>query len=77
MKEVQGMTNYVILVERSDDGFGAWCPDLPGCVALGDSVAETVSEMGEAIRFHLEGMRAEGLPVPEPSTVTSALVEAA
>ncbi|WP_106583792.1 type II toxin-antitoxin system HicB family antitoxin [Murinocardiopsis flavida] len=71
------MTNYVILVERSDDGFGAWCPDLPGCVALGDSVAETVSEMGEAIRFHLEGMRAEGLPVPEPSTVTSALVEAA
>ncbi|MDA2804938.1 type II toxin-antitoxin system HicB family antitoxin [Nocardiopsis suaedae] len=71
------MSRYVVLVERSEDGFGAWCPDLPGCVAVGDTVPETIEEMRGAIRFHLDGLREEGLPVPAPSTVASSEVEAA
>ncbi|GAA1078768.1 type II toxin-antitoxin system HicB family antitoxin [Nocardiopsis composta] len=70
------MSRYVILVERGRDGYGAWCSDLPGCVALGGTVDETVEEMRGAIGFHLEGLRAEGLPVPVPSTVATASVQA-
>jgi predicted RNase H-like HicB family nuclease len=43
-------------------------PDLPGCVAVGDTIEETQREIQEAIEFHLEGMRADGLPIPEPSS---------
>lgn len=71
------VTTYVILVERSEDGFGAWCPDLPGCVAVGDTVDETVQEMREAIAFHLDGLRADGTVAPSPATVTATTVEAA
>ncbi|MDA8369394.1 MAG: type II toxin-antitoxin system HicB family antitoxin [Nocardiopsaceae bacterium] len=70
------MTDYVILIERTEDGYGAWRPDLLGCVALGDTVEDAIAEMGDAIRFHLEGMREEGLPVPEPMTIRSAEIEA-
>lgn len=63
------MTSYVILIGPTPDGgFGAWAPDLPGCVALGDSYEECVSEMREAVEFHLDGMRCDGTPIPTPST---------
>ncbi|MGI8507624.1 MAG: type II toxin-antitoxin system HicB family antitoxin, partial [Solirubrobacteraceae bacterium] len=56
---------YTILLEQANDGgWGAWSPELPGCVALGDSIDETVAEMREAIAFHLEGLAADGDPVP-------------
>lgn len=59
---------YTILLEQADDGgWGAWSPDLPGCVALGDTINQTVAEMREAIAFHLEGLAAEDDPVPEPT----------
>ncbi|WP_017593707.1 type II toxin-antitoxin system HicB family antitoxin [Nocardiopsis potens] len=67
------MSRYVILIEPGHDGYGAWCPDLPGCVALGDTVDETIEEMRGAIDFHLDGLRAEGLPVPVPSTVAASV----
>ena len=71
------MTSYVILIdETSDGGFGAWAPDLPGCIALGDSYQECVSEMREAVAFHLDGMRADGQPIP-PASTRAATVEAA
>ncbi|MFC3994455.1 type II toxin-antitoxin system HicB family antitoxin [Nocardiopsis sediminis] len=71
------MSSYGIIVEPTPDGgYGAWCPDLLGCVALGDTVEETISEMRDAIQFHLDGMREEGLPIPVPTTV-AASVEAA
>ena len=67
---------YVIVIEQgSDGGFGAWAPDLPGCVALGDSVEETEREMRDAIAFHLEGLRLNGDPIPEPSAIATAVVE--
>ncbi|MFC7330480.1 type II toxin-antitoxin system HicB family antitoxin [Marinactinospora rubrisoli] len=71
------MNDYLVLIERTPDGYGAWCPDLLGCVALGDTVEETIAEMQEAIQFHLEGMREEGLPIPAPTTVTTARVATA
>jgi predicted RNase H-like HicB family nuclease len=69
--------SYVILIDPTPDGgFGAWAPDLPGCVALGDSVEECIAEMREAVDFHLAGLRADGEPVPTPST-RAATVDAA
>jgi predicted RNase H-like HicB family nuclease len=66
---------YAIIIERAEDGdYGAWCPDLPGCVALGDTEAETIAEMTEAIKFHIEGLRRDGLPIPHPCTVAATIV---
>jgi predicted RNase H-like HicB family nuclease len=59
---------YPILIEEAPDGgFGAWAPDLPGCVALGETVEEAEVGMREAIAFHIDGLREHGEPVPEPS----------
>ena len=63
---------YVILIGPTPDGhYGARAPDLPGCIALGDTIEETEREMREAIAFHLDGLRADGLPLPAPRTVTA------
>ena len=57
---------YAIVIEKSEKNYGAWAPDLPGCVAVGDSVEEVERLMREAIEFHLEGMREDGDPIPPP-----------
>lgn len=57
---------YAIVIEKSENNYGAWAPDLPGCVAVGDSVEEVERVMREAIEFHLEGMREDGDPIPPP-----------
>ncbi len=57
---------YVIVVEKSKTGFGAYAPDLPGCVATARSRAKVISLMREAIEFHIQGMREDGIPVPKP-----------
>ena len=62
------MNRYLIIIEETATGFSAYSPDLPGCVATGRTRPEVKSEMRDAIEFHLEGMRAEGLPIPAPST---------
>lgn len=72
------MSTYAIIIERADDGgYGAWSPDLPGCVALGDTEEETLSEMMEAMHGHLEVMRERGEMIPNPSTVSATTVDAA
>jgi predicted RNase H-like HicB family nuclease len=69
---------YVILIGPTPDGhYGAWAPDLPGCIALGDTIEETEREMREAIAFHLDGLREDGLPHPVPQTVTAVVPVAA
>jgi predicted RNase H-like HicB family nuclease len=66
---------YLIVIERADDGgYGAWAPDLPGCVALGDTIEDATQEMREAIAFHLEGLREQGEPVPAPTAVAAIVV---
>ncbi|MGH3799197.1 MAG: type II toxin-antitoxin system HicB family antitoxin [Pseudonocardiaceae bacterium] len=72
------MSRYAIIIERAaDGGYGAWSPDLPGCVALGDTEADVLSEMKGAMRGHLEVMRERGDAIPEPSTVSATTVDAA
>ena len=69
------MSTDAIVIERAaDGGYGAWSPDLPGCVTLADSEAEVIIEMREAIAFHLDGMREDGLPIPHPDTVAATIV---
>ena len=60
---------YGVVIERADGNYSAYVPDLPGCVATGDTVEEVEREVQEAIRFHLEGLQADNLPVPEPSAI--------
>jgi len=62
------MSRYAIVIEKAENNFAAYVPDLPGCVATGETVAETERLLRDAIEFHLRGMRADGLPVPEPSS---------
>ena len=59
---------YLIVVEKTETGFSAYSPDLLGCAATGATEEETEANMKEAIAFHLEGLKQEGLPVPQPST---------
>ena len=58
---------YAVVLEKSETGYGAYVPDLPGCVAVGDTEAETLALIREAIEFHLDGLREDGDPVPLPS----------
>ena len=59
---------FAILVEKSAGGYGASAPDLPGCVAVGESETEVRELIREAIEIHLEAMREDGEPIPEPAT---------
>jgi len=60
---------YAIVIEQAAGNYSAYVPDLPGCVTTGATLEETEQNMQEAIAFHLEGMREDGLPIPTPSTV--------
>ena len=59
---------YAIVIEDAGSNFSAYVPDLPGCIATGETVAETERLIREAIEFHLEGLRADGAPIPPPSS---------
>jgi predicted RNase H-like HicB family nuclease len=58
---------FTILIEKSPNNYGAWSPDLPGCVATGATVEETIGNMRGAIELHLKGMKEDGEPIPETS----------
>ena len=60
---------YAIVIERANSNFSAYVPDLPGCVATGDSVEDVETEISEAIRLHIEGLLEDGLPVPQPTAI--------
>lgn len=62
-------TKYLIVIEKTANNLSAFSPDLPGCVATGATQAEVEERMREAIRMHLDGMREDGIPIPEPSSV--------
>jgi len=57
---------YLVVVEKSENGFGAYVPDLPGCIAAAESREEVISLIQEAIEFHIEGLKRSGDPVPKP-----------
>ena len=60
---------YAVVIEKADGNYAAYVPDLPGCVATGSTVAEVESEIRAAIRFHIDGLKEDGLPVPSPSSI--------
>jgi predicted RNase H-like HicB family nuclease len=59
---------YAIVIEKAEGNYSAYVPDLPGCVATGATVEEVEESIREAIAFHLDGMRVDGTPVPQPSS---------
>jgi predicted RNase H-like HicB family nuclease len=69
------MIRYAIIIEKAaDGGYGAYVPDLPGCVGMGDSHESALQNVAEAIKFHLDGMKEEGLPIPAPSSEVENIV---
>jgi predicted RNase H-like HicB family nuclease len=60
---------YAIVIEKAAGNYSAYVPDLPGCVATGVTIEEVEQQIKEAISFHLEGLREEGLPIPEATTL--------
>ena len=64
----EALMRYAIVIEKAENNYSAYVPDLPGCVATGATVEETEAEIREAIEFHLQGMREDGLPIPEPAS---------
>jgi len=69
------MTRYAVIIERGPTSFGAYVPDLAGCVAVGETLPEVERLIREAIVFHIEGLREDGVPVP-PATSRAEYVEA-
>ena len=62
---------FVVVLEKTVNGFSAFSPDLPGCIATGPTERETLRLMKEALSFHIEGMKEEGLPLPVPTAQTT------
>jgi predicted RNase H-like HicB family nuclease len=69
------MSGYPIVIEGEEGSYSAYSPDLPGCVAAGESRKEVEQLMQEAITVHIESLRAHGEPVPEPSAADATVVE--
>jgi predicted RNase H-like HicB family nuclease len=59
---------YAVVIEKAEKNYSAYVPDLPGCVATGATLEQAEAEIREAIEFHIEGMREDGLPIPEPAS---------
>ncbi|HOE43000.1 MAG TPA: type II toxin-antitoxin system HicB family antitoxin [Rhodoferax sp.] len=59
---------YAVVIEKAVGNYSAYVPDLPGCIATGQTLGEIESEISEAITFHIEGMIEDGLPVPQPAS---------
>ena len=59
---------YAIVIEKAEGNYSAYVPDLPGCVATGATQEEVEREIREAVAFHIEGMREDGLVIPEPTS---------
>jgi predicted RNase H-like HicB family nuclease len=63
------MMRYAVVIEKADGNYSAYVPDLPGCIATGPTVAAVEEEIRAAIRFHIDGLKADGLPVPAPTSI--------
>lgn len=70
------MMQYLIVIEKTETGYSAYSPDLPGCVSTGATREEVEQNMREAVDFHLDGLKLEGLEIPKPTT-SSAYIEVA
>ncbi len=62
------MNNYTIIIEKTDTGYSAYVPDLPGCITVGDTIEETKSHIKEAMELYIDQLKLEGKTVPQPTT---------
>lgn len=60
---------YAVVIEKAEGNYSAYVPDLPGCIATGATIADVESEIREAIRFHIDGLKADGIVVPAPTSI--------
>ena len=60
---------YAVVIKKAEGNYSAYVPDLPGCVATGETVAAIEAEIREAIRFHIDGLREDGIEIPAPSSI--------
>lgn len=67
---------YAVLFEKTGTAYSAFVPDLPGCIAAGETLEETTELMRKAIKMHLAGMKEDGEPIPEPRTIAEYIVAA-
>jgi predicted RNase H-like HicB family nuclease len=63
------MRNYLIIIEKANSNYSAYLPDVPGCVAMAKTIDEVKREIETALQMHLNGLREDGLPIPEPVAV--------
>ena len=63
------MMRYAVVIEKAETNYSAYVPDLPGCVATGATVKDVEIEIRDAIRFHIDGLKQDGLPVPSPTSI--------
>lgn len=68
---------YAIVIEKAENNYSAYVPDLPGCIATADNFPDVENQIREAIAFHLDGMREDGIAIPPPSSVVEYLDVAA
>ena len=71
------MLKYLVIIEKTQTGFSAYVPDLPGCVATGNTKKSVERNIYEAVQFHIEGLKEEGVKIPKPTTESEMLVFAA
>jgi predicted RNase H-like HicB family nuclease len=62
---------HAIVIEKAEGNYSAYVPDLPGCIATGDTVLDVERKIRQAIRFHIDGLRADGLDVPVPTSIAA------
>jgi predicted RNase H-like HicB family nuclease len=67
--EEVAVRRYAVVIEKAQANYSAYVPDLPGCVATGETVADVEKEIREAIRFHIEGLQADGIAIPEATSI--------
>ena len=60
---------YAVVIEKAEDNYSTYVPDLPGCVATAATIDEVEAEIRDAIRFHIDGLKADGLAVPAPTSI--------
>ncbi|MBC8204354.1 type II toxin-antitoxin system HicB family antitoxin [bacterium] len=68
------MHRYLVIIEKADNNYAAYVPDLPGCAAAGKTVEETEKFIRKAVQLHIKGMKEDNLPIPEASTVAEYIV---
>ena len=68
---------FAVVIEQADSNYSAYVPDLPGCVATGATIEDAENEIREAIKFHIKGMKEDGLPIPSPRSAVEYIEVAA